>query len=180
LLLPHFVYTKDYYARVLAKANASSSQQQQLFCFLVPSVRYSYVPPAWVTDRRGASKALARGKDTTAPFPSFWYCGHLRTTTTLQHEWLEQTFGRSGSLQSKHVASGLRYAQTPLVIPREFKGEFDPTKKRPNPRARKRMRKAAALAVANGGQQQPQQPQPNLQKKRQRQRDPQTKKKRRY
>ena len=172
LLLPHFVYTKDYY-----------SEAKRSFSFLVPSMRYSYVPPSWVAHRSGAAKALAKGKDTTAPFPSFWY--YLTTTTTssktntnsiskLSAEWLTATFGSSGSIKSKH-SSGLRYADSPLDIPREFKGEFDPTKKRPNPRARKRMRMAAA-AAANGG------PTPvrQQQKQRQRQRDPKKKKKRRY
>lgn len=176
LLLPHFVYTKDYYQRALSSTISSSplpSSPSSFFCFLVPQIRYSYVPPAWVADRHGASKALSKGKETTAPFPSFWYCCHM-DGTSVSHTWFEDTFGRSGSIHSKHTSSGLRYARTPVEIPRDFKGEFDPTKKRPNPRARKRMRKVAAAVV--GGhigiskrQQQQQQ-----------QRDPKAKKKRRY
>ena len=195
LLLPHFVYTKDYYIR----ATSSSSSLPSFFSFLVPNIRYSYVPPTWVADRSGASRALSKGKETTAPFPSFWYCCHLTTNTTnnnlsnvnvnvngngsnnnITHHWLETTFGASGSISSQHRASGLRYASTPLEIPRDFKGEFDPTKKRPNPRARKRMRKAGSFAATAGAPTAPpsqllQQPQ---KKKRQRERDP--KKKKRY
>ena len=173
LLLPHFVYTKDYYARALAPAPTT-------FCsFLVPQTRYSYVPPAWVQHRRGAAKALAKGKDTTAPFPSFWYCCHLgggRTTATtgVSHPWLEATFGAAGSVHAQH-ASGLRYARVPREIPRDFKGEFDPGKKRANPRARKRMRKLAAMGAHGGGppppppqQEQQQQQNPDFKKKKQR------------
>eukprot|EP00579_Thalassiosira_antarctica_P013318 CAMPEP_0201942012 /NCGR_PEP_ID=MMETSP0903-20130614/48181_1 /ASSEMBLY_ACC=CAM_ASM_000552 /TAXON_ID=420261 /ORGANISM="Thalassiosira antarctica, Strain CCMP982" /LENGTH=294 /DNA_ID=CAMNT_0048484231 /DNA_START=97 /DNA_END=978 /DNA_ORIENTATION=+ len=67
LLLPHFVYTKDYYQRALSPEVSSS------IFFLVPEVRYGYIPPAWVEANRG-SKALESGKNITAPFPSFWYC----------------------------------------------------------------------------------------------------------
>jgi len=166
LLLPHFVYTKDYYQRALSGAVGA---------------RYSYLPPAWVTERSGASKALARGKETTAPFPSFWYC-HVptttttTTTTTTPRSWLESTFGPSGSVRSFHLPSGLRYAGVPGDIPRAFKGEFDATNKRPNPRARKRMRKAAAAAAGGMPQQSPQRQQRQTQRKRQRDK----KKKRRY
>jgi hypothetical protein len=124
LLLPHFVYTKDYYARAL--------RSKTLF-FLVPEARYAYVPPNWVTASDG-SKALAKGKDKTAPFPSFWYC---HTSDLLPAQWLTQTFGPSGMVRPKH-RSKLRYAQSTKEIPRDFKGEFDVTKKRPNPKARKR------------------------------------------
>jgi hypothetical protein len=188
LLLPHFVYTKDYYTRALPPP-PSSNNNRSFFSFLVPKIRYSYVPPTWVADRSGASRALSKGKETTAPFPSFWYCCHLTTNTVnnnnnnnnvnvnITHNWLETTFGVSGSISSQHLASGLRYASTPLEIPRDFKGEFDPTNKRPNPRARKRMRKAGS-AVNNGGAPAPAQPQKQQQRQRQRERDP--KKKKRY
>jgi hypothetical protein len=124
LLLPHFVYTKDYYARAL--------RLKTLF-FLVPETRYAYAPPNWVTASDG-SKALAKGKDKTAPFPSFWYC---HTSDLLPAQWLTQNFGPSGMVRPKH-RSKLRYAQSTKEIPRDFKGEFDTTKKRPNPKARKR------------------------------------------
>jgi len=165
LLFPHFVYTKDYFSRATSPLPVPSL----FFSFLVPPIRYSYVPPAWVVNRQRASKALARGKDTTAPFPSFWYCCHIEKTTA-NHQWLEDTFGTSGSVRSKHSSSGLRYARMPRDIPRDFKGEFDPNRKRPNPKARKRLRKAA-MSQAQPKQQQPQQ---------QRSRDPNKKKKRRY
>jgi len=165
LLLPHFVYTKEYYERALSSG---------FFFFLIPHQRYSYVPPDWVADRNGASKALSKGKETTAPFPSFWYCHHPGRSK-FSHEWLEDTFGKSGAIRpSGHLSSGLRYARIPREIPLEFKGEFDPTKKRPNPRARKRMRKGAAAAMGVQGGQSLQQQQ------KQQQRDPKKKKKRRY
>jgi hypothetical protein len=140
-LLPHFVYTKDYYSRALRSKNTAVN----LF-FLVPETRYSYVPPEWVTSADG-SKALAKGKDKTAPFPSFWYC---HTGKWLPPQWLIQTFGPSGVFKPKH-SSKLRFAQCPKDIPRDFKGEFDETKKRPNPKARKKAAKKRREAAMNGG-----------------------------
>jgi hypothetical protein len=65
--------------------------------------------------------------------------------------WLEETFGMSGQIRSKHNKSKLRYANISKDIPRDFKGEFDTTKKRPNPKARKRLaaQKRAAGAGSN-------------------------------
>ncbi|VEU42935.1 unnamed protein product [Pseudo-nitzschia multistriata] len=146
LLLPHFVYTKDYYQRALSSNLIENSKTNPFFYFLVPEIRYAYIPPAWVAERSGASKALVKGKETTAPFPSFWYC-HGPSTSIQQQQihhhdeaWLRETFGPSGSFRSKHGPSRLRYARVAEDIPRDFKGEFDATKKRPNPRARKRQR----------------------------------------
>ncbi len=54
--------------------------------------------------------------------------------------WLEKTFGSSGQIRSKcNNNSKLRYANLCTSIPRDFKGEFDKIKKRPNPKAQKRL-----------------------------------------
>ena len=175
LLLPHFVYTKDYYQRALSgnsNANANASYSS-FFYFLVPEIRYAYIPPAWVAERSGASKALVKGKETTAPFPSFWYChqgGSSISNSNSNNDnnaWLEKTFGPSGSFRSS--SSKLRYAGVAADIPRDFKGEFDATKKRPNPRARKRQRQkqyATTNTTTNTAQQQKQQQQSKKKKKR--------------
>ena len=136
LLLPHFVYTKDYYLRSLQ----SHPQKTPLsLFFLVPSQRYSYEPPKWVDSGEG-SKALSKGKETTAPFPSFWYGSFGSSNRQEEEDWLVQSYGESGKFTAKHP-SGLRYANCAKDIPRDFKGEFDSTKKRPNARARKRAAK---------------------------------------
>jgi hypothetical protein len=122
LLMPHFVYTKDYYQR--------SKMQEEIF-FLVPKSRYSYIPPQWVASGSG-SAVLSKGKTQTAPFPSFWYC---YAGANVSHSWLETTFGKSGVYDRNRR---LQYASSTAHIPRESKGEFDITKKRPNPKARKR------------------------------------------
>jgi hypothetical protein len=122
LLLPHFVYTKDYYERGLGNDLA-----KKIF-YVVPQRRYSYIPPSWVVN---GSTALAKGKVQTAPFPSFWYC----RIPPMSDAWLSKTFGPSGQYDTSRK---LHYAKSTAHIPREFKGEFDETKKRPNPRARKR------------------------------------------
>lgn len=141
ILLPHFVYTKDYYERALSSTVSSS------VFFLIPEVRYAYIPPVWVEAKIG-SKALEVGKMTTAPFPSFWYC--YAPKEIIFPNWLVQNFGPSGIIRPKHP-SGLRYAKCPQDIPKNFKGEFDPSKKRSNPKARKRAakkRREAAIKVA--------------------------------
>lgn len=120
LLLPHYVYTKDYYQRALG------SKVKPFF--LVPKKRYSYVPPLWV---QNGSTALAKGKITTSPFPSFWYC-HANHVST---KWLTQTYGTSGVYRHDFK---IQYANCAAHIPRDMKGEFDKNKKRPNARSRKR------------------------------------------
>ena len=138
LLLPHYVYTKDYYQLMLGSKVSSS------MFFLVPLKRYNYIPPTWVDAEKG-SKALADGrKQDTAPFPSFWYCN---TDTNISSDWLENAFGKSGTVRPIH-RSKLRFAKCTKDIPREFRGEFDPNNKRANPRARKRAAKMKREAVA--------------------------------
>ena len=122
LLMPHFVYTKDYYTR--------SKGQDDIF-FLVPKSRYSYLPPQWVKSNSG-STTLSKGKTNTAPFPSFWYCC---AGENLSHAWLEMKFGKSGHYDHNRK---VHYASSKTHIPRDSKGEFDKSKKRPNPKARKR------------------------------------------
>jgi len=138
LLLPHYVYTKDYYER----ARSSRVHASPNLFFLVPQTRYSYVPPEWVSASSG-SKALAQGKEKTAPFPSFWYC-HVPMSS---NQWLIKVYGASGSIQPRK-GQRLRYASCSKDIPRDFKGEFDKTKKRPNPKARKRAAKKRRIAMA--------------------------------
>ena len=143
LLLPHYVYTKDYYQLMLGPTVSSS------MFFLVPLKRYNYIPPTWVDAEKG-SKALVDGrKQDTAPFPSFWYC-HI--DNKISSDWLEDKFGKSGMVRPKH-RSKLRYAKCTKDIPREFRGEFDPNNKRANPKARKRaakMKREAAAASRSG------------------------------
>lgn len=145
LLLPHFVYTKDYYERALSSSKVFSSM-----FFLVPQVRYSYIPPSWVSAAKG-SKALEQGKNKTAPFPSFWYA--QVPERLIPNHWLVQQFGPSGMVCPKHH-SKLRYAKSSKDIPRDFRGEFDPNNKRANPRARKRAakkRREEQAAMMGGG-----------------------------
>eukprot|EP00580_Thalassiosira_gravida_P018560 CAMPEP_0201659332 /NCGR_PEP_ID=MMETSP0494-20130426/2152_1 /ASSEMBLY_ACC=CAM_ASM_000839 /TAXON_ID=420259 /ORGANISM="Thalassiosira gravida, Strain GMp14c1" /LENGTH=398 /DNA_ID=CAMNT_0048136785 /DNA_START=90 /DNA_END=1286 /DNA_ORIENTATION=+ len=149
LLLPHFVYTKDYYARAL-----SSKVSSDIF-FMVPEIRYSYFPPAWVEAKTG-SKAIEQGRIKTAPFPSFWYAFAPSKQKNIHSQWLVDNFGPSGSVRPKH-RSKLRYANCTQHIPRDFRGEFDPNKKRANPKARKRaakrrydaMKSASSMAASS-------------------------------
>ena len=143
------MYTKDCYKRTIGRWNNTTNNgkcnnNNSFFYFLIPEIRYSYIPPGWINQRQG-SKALAKGKETTAPFPSFWYV----SSHQISQVWLEETFGRSGQIWLKcNNKSKLRYANLSKDIPRDFKGEFDKSKKRPNPKAQKRL---AALKRAVTG-----------------------------
>jgi hypothetical protein len=59
LLVPNYVYTKDYYVAIMRRVNPPPS-------FLVPTKRYLYSTPY---GRRQAKSAKY-----TSPFPTFWYC----------------------------------------------------------------------------------------------------------
>lgn len=133
LLLPHFVYTKDYYKRIYSTGVDNPSSP----FFLCPCSRYNYVPPSWVTEE--GSTAIAKGKVKTAPFPSFWYCsgGKGKTQKDLP-VFLAKTYGQSGIFKG-FDRKKMQYARCTEHIPREMRGELDTNKKRPNPRARKRM-----------------------------------------
>lgn len=155
LLLPHFVYTKQYYRDVFPQSCEGLSCNP---FYLVPRSRYSYTPPEWVSSEKGGSTAVGRGKVDTAPFPSFWYCsvvkqcgrgtgsGRRASGKDIDADvraWMAQTYGQSGVYKpGVRRKDGMSYADRSAHIPREFKGEFDSTKKRPNPRARKRMRRS--------------------------------------
>jgi hypothetical protein len=108
--------------------------------FLCPLSRYSYLPPQWVTHE--GSKAIAKGKVRTAPFPSFWYCSGAseRTQNDDLTLFLTRNYGKSGVFHgTRDKKARLQYACCTAHIPREMRGELDKNKKRPNPRARKRM-----------------------------------------
>lgn len=61
LLLPNYVYMKDYVFR--------SPHISKLF-FLVPTTRYLYTTPK--------GRRQQKSGKFTSPFPSFWYCGNFR------------------------------------------------------------------------------------------------------
>jgi hypothetical protein len=148
LLLPHFVYTKDYYKHIFPVLENDSQNRQSNSSpfFLCPLSRYNYIPPQWVTADEG-SKAVAKGKVKTAPFPSFWYCrqGVASDERTLNNLtlFLTSNYGESGVFRGTtsfpKKSTQLQYASCTAHIPREMRGELDENKKRPNPRARKRM-----------------------------------------
>lgn len=70
LLMPHFVYTKDYYAPALTRHKNAGGGVIEPFYVVPMARRYAYTPPSWVTSE--GSTAVGRLKPTTAPFPSFW------------------------------------------------------------------------------------------------------------
>mmetsp|Transcript_28245 Transcript_28245/g.39750 ORF Transcript_28245/g.39750 Transcript_28245/m.39750 type:complete len:383 (-) Transcript_28245:169-1317(-) len=142
LLLPHFVYTKDYYKRIYPAGDDNLSHP----FFLCPRSRYNYVPPSWVSEE--GSTSIAKGKVKTAPFPSFWYCnGGKGIAQKDLSSFLVKTYGESGAFKG-FDSKKLQYARCTEHIPREMRGELDTNKKRPNPRARKRMMAKKRKAMA--------------------------------
>jgi hypothetical protein len=127
LLLPHFVYTKPY-----------SIPSQYLVRY---RSRYAYEPPSWVNPSSG-STAIAKGKQATAPFPSFWYCNF----GVYENDTLAAVrCGTSGiyvvNQRNKEMLSkDLLLCSNLGCLPHEVRGEFDQTRKRPNAKSRKRMR----------------------------------------
>lgn len=139
LLLPHFVYTKPYFLTTLGS--------MQLFYMVPMASRYYYKPPSWVA--ASGSSAVSKGKQETAPFPSFWYC---YVPPKLRQKLLDWWDGRlrkrqSGAESELNQPIQRRFALTQPVfmakssseLPHEVRGEFDHSKKRPNARARKRL-----------------------------------------
>ena len=108
----------------------------------------SYIVVAYIVMAYRDAAWIRQGKNKTAPFPSFWYC-HAPKKTVSPY-WLTDKFGPSGTIRSRHH-SKLRYANSSIDIPRDFRGEFDPTKKRANPRARKRAAKKRRESIMRGG-----------------------------
>ncbi len=63
LLVPNFVYTKDYYQRTALSTPGTAALKPPMY--LVPNKRYTYWTPPWLHQTKfGAS---------TSPFPSFWF-----------------------------------------------------------------------------------------------------------
>jgi hypothetical protein len=148
-LLPNWVYTKSYYPRVTRGLGVS---------YLVrhgPGGRYAYEPPAWVSSETG-STALAKGRASTAPFPSFWYfwfpAGEReRALAAMSRAASRRGGAREGALVVR--ARGPDMMRHPLLVclteellPYEVRGELDQARKRPNAKARARMKRRLSLA----------------------------------
>jgi hypothetical protein len=80
LLVPNYVYTKDYYAPALAPSSSSNSNSKSA------SGRLSmpfYVTPAGRRYLYSTPKGRRQEKSGkyTSPFPTFWYCQIYRSVT---------------------------------------------------------------------------------------------------
>lgn len=64
LLVPNYVYAKDYYIRI-TKEYEMKGPDNNIF-FVVPRTRYLYTTPK--------SRRQRKSSKYTSPFPSFWYC----------------------------------------------------------------------------------------------------------
>ena len=152
LLVPNWVYTKDYYPWCMRTAaapqgytggatagpsvakgqGASTRPRFDAFpepLYLVPAERYTYWTPSWLQ----ASKTHV----STSPFPSFWFvqCGAHRQRICAWFAGLKP-----------RLRAHLTLAHGISELPNEVRAAFDVYKKRKNPRARKadRVKRAAA------------------------------------
>lgn len=138
-LLPHWVYTKRYYNR----------HAQNVWYLVNHSIRYAYEPPRWVKAGNG-STAIEKGRQSTAPFPSFWYCWYPQAHRQQVLEGIENSDTTMSSSSTPFVVRNRQFEmmRNPLLLcldvnllPYEVRGELDNTRKRPNVKARKRMKK---------------------------------------
>jgi hypothetical protein len=142
-LLPHWVYTKSYYNR---------HGLRDVWYLVKHTIRYAYEPPKWVNAGNG-STAIDKGRQRTAPFPSFWYCWYPQVQREQVLEGIENsssTTTMSSSCTPPFIVRNRQFEMMrhPLLLcldvhllPYEVRGELDNTRKRPNAKARKRMKK---------------------------------------
>jgi hypothetical protein len=144
LLLPNYVYTKEYYSDVFTEQPDSGTNSP---FFLVPMRRrYYYSPPLWV-DAESGSTSLKKLKTETSPYTTFWYCsgGTVTKTKFLICSWfrLKLPSQKKPCYQSRQqlLDQEVALCKNKFDLPHEVRGELDRIKsnKRPNPRARKRM-----------------------------------------
>jgi hypothetical protein len=140
-LLPHWVYTKSYYNR----------HGHNVWYLVKHTIRYAYEPPKWVEAGNG-STAIDKGRQSTAPFPSFWYCWYPQVQREQVLEGIENSSSTTMSSSSTppFIVRNRQFEmmRNPLLLclevdllPYEVRGELDTTRKRPNAKARKRMKK---------------------------------------
>ena len=138
-LLPHWVYTKSYYNRHV----------QNVWYLVKHTIRYAYEPPRWVEAGNG-STAIDKGRQSTAPFPSFWYCWYPQIQRQQVLEGIENSGTTMSSSSTPFIVRNRQFEmmRNPLLLcldvgmlPYEVRGELDNTRKRPNVKARKRMKK---------------------------------------
>jgi hypothetical protein len=78
ILVPNYMYTKDYYQSFL-----SSKPRIASLCFyVIPSKRYLYTTPK--------GRRQSKSGKYTAPFPTFWYCNIYRYTDKVLSQVLEK------------------------------------------------------------------------------------------
>lgn len=139
LLMPNFVYTKDWFSKTLTGSSLSCLGKVEMAYILRPSLRYEYLPPSWVRADTG-STAVRKSKQTTAPFFSFWYVGGFS-----KHILSRVDTRLSGLYVAKERHKEMFNHQLLLCLgsdclPMEVRGELDHSRKRPNAKTRKRMK----------------------------------------
>lgn len=72
LLVPNYVYMKDYYTSLLAQHASKLTNKITSMFFLCPKTgrRYQYSTPKGRRQQKSAKL--------TSPFPTFWFCGNFR------------------------------------------------------------------------------------------------------
>ena len=109
LLMPNWVYNKDYYWSALS---SKATKPIQPF-YICPAVRYQYSTPKGRRQKKSGKR--------TAPFPSFWYC-HLGPHTASAMKWW--------MFQKTKTDRQIDVAATENDIPVKFLDQNDPRMKK--------------------------------------------------
>jgi len=134
LLLPNFVYAKDYYSRSLVPKNKSNSKKLCPF-YVCPLKRYLYTTPKGRRQEKSAKY--------TSPFPSFWYCHTQHIDALVTHKQC----GAACNSKAVHVS------YTESQLPLEVLPESDARKKKERnnkKREKNKKRKKSKQSVSSG------------------------------
>jgi hypothetical protein len=115
LLVPNYVYMKDYYEACLRGGSAGS------MIYVCPPSRYLYESPKGVANALG--EVRKSGERKTAPFMSFWYVGaDSRGRELMLKSW-------KGSQSSSQGQDACTLCKGVHDLPHAMRDSFDPLRK---------------------------------------------------
>jgi hypothetical protein len=120
LLLPSYVYMKEFYGRPYGEAGP---------CYLAPPCRYKYRSPPGAHNAAGERRKAGSGSSgvVTSPFTSFWYLKLGADATAALRAWWAAEAGaaaRAGPL------AGCVLALSAAELPHAMRDASDPSRKR--------------------------------------------------
>ena len=123
LLIPNYVYMKDYYIKLITSINHISSRM----FYIVPNKRYLYTTPKGRRQEKSAKY--------TSPFPKFWFC-HLPNINIYnkiinKNEYDSITHNNiSININNINIDKNYKICKSISNLPNEVWTENDPRKKK--------------------------------------------------